>query len=259
MKIEDIIGKNIVVHCDTLEKARSFLNACYAKGLGLWEKDSDSLYNFSPSTCYRIPYDKNKIFWCYLDFYKDDNEVVEFEDLELEENDMNEITDLKEKITAFNATFDGMIKQLEDLEKSVKSAKIEDTKNKDYFSINDVCGELEVLKHDGNIAGYKNERILNNNHFTSKERAEEALNKIKFLLRLERLHDELCPDFAPDYKNDRTTKKYYIYYNHQDKSYTYDYEQCLYDETRVYFSSDIICEKICKILDSENYTENSNE
>ena len=43
--------------------------------------------------------------------------------------------------------------------------------------------------------------ILSGNYFKTRERAEQVAKKMRFLLRLEQLHDQLCPDFEHDYEN----------------------------------------------------------
>lgn len=54
------------------------------------------------------------------------------------------------------------------------------------------------------------------NCFRTKERAEQVARKIRLLLRLEQLHDMLCPDYVPDWKDDRL--KFYVYFDHEQGS-----------------------------------------
>ena len=44
-------------------------------------------------------------------------------------------------------------------------------------------------------------------------RAEQVARKMRLLLRLEQLHDMLCPDYVPDWEDDRL--KFYVYFDHE--------------------------------------------
>lgn len=41
--------------------------------------------------------------------------------------------------------------------------------------------------------------ILSGDYFPTRERAEQVAKKIRLLLQLEQLHDQLCPDYEPDW------------------------------------------------------------
>ena len=60
----------------------------------------------------------------------------------------------------------------------------------------------------------------NNNYFLTKERAEEVADKIKFLLKLERLHDIYCPDYKPNWNNEWESK-FYIFYKVVRKAHSF--------------------------------------
>lgn len=55
--------------------------------------------------------------------------------------------------------------------------------------------------------------IPSGNYFRTEERAEQVADKMRLLLRLEQLHDMLCPDYVPDWKDDRL--KVYVYFDHK--------------------------------------------
>ena len=59
--------------------------------------------------------------------------------------------------------------------------------------------------------------IICRNCFPTEERAEQVAEKMRFLLRLEQLHDMICPDYVPDYGDDET--KYHIYFSHLQGKY----------------------------------------
>lgn len=58
MNINDIIGKNIVVHCDTEEKANKFLQECEKRGFKWINGDNPMCYTnwsvFESDTCYAV-------------------------------------------------------------------------------------------------------------------------------------------------------------------------------------------------------------
>lgn len=59
--------------------------------------------------------------------------------------------------------------------------------------------------------------IICRNCFPTEEHAEQVAEKMRFLLRLEQLHDMICPDYVPDYGDDET--KYHIYFSHLQGKY----------------------------------------
>lgn len=91
---------------------------------------------------------------------------------------------------------------------------------------------------------------INNNYFYTKKRAQEVADKIKFLLKLERLHDIYCPDYKPDW-NDSEEDKYLVYFDHSRRKYCWD--SFAYSEyaTHVYFPTKEIAQKVCDVLNKE--------
>ena len=49
------------------------------------------------------------------------------------------------------------------------------------------------------------------NYFPTEERAEQVAKKMRMLLRLEQLHDMLCPDYVPDWNSKE--EKLCLFYN----------------------------------------------
>lgn len=90
---------------------------------------------------------------------------------------------------------------------------------------------------------------INNNYFYTKKRAQEVADKIKFLLKLERLHDIYCPDYKPGWNS--FERKYRVYFNNLIGKYTWDtwsHAECV--ET-TYFPTEEIAQKVCDILNKE--------
>lgn len=87
------------------------------------------------------------------------------------------------------------------------------------------------------------------NYFHTQERAEEVAAKMKFLLKVERLHDIYCPDYVPDWKGD--APKHYVYYSNVDNAFGTDWVAVLDSVSRTYFPSEEIAQKVCDILNKE--------
>lgn len=93
-------------------------------------------------------------------------------------------------------------------------------------------------------------RVDQNNCFKTEERAREVLDKINFLLKLERLHDIYCPNYMPDWETDSV--KYCIAYDTSRAKWDSCNVQIMEDAIQVYFPTDEIAQKVCDILNKEN-------
>lgn len=93
-------------------------------------------------------------------------------------------------------------------------------------------------------------RVDQNNCFETEERAKEVLDKIKFLLKLERLHDIYCPDYKPDWES--PVPKYYIYNDTSETKWYSGSVGIIDDVLQVYFPSEEIAQKVCNVLNNES-------
>lgn len=84
------------------------------------------------------------------------------------------------------------------------------------------------------------------NYFKTKEQAESACKKIKHLLKLQRLHDMLCPD----YDGENSEKKYSVIYDTESYEYVIGYWHFRKSDSDVYFTKEA-AEKACEILNKE--------
>lgn len=99
-------------------------------------------------------------------------------------------------------------------------------------------------------------RVAQNNCFKTKERAEEVLNKIKFLLKLERLHDIYCPDYKPNWN--RESLKYYVAYDTSKEKWCSCCIRVMEDAVQVYFPTQDIAQKVYDALNREEQNSESN-
>lgn len=83
------------------------------------------------------------------------------------------------------------------------------------------------------------------NYFKTREQAESAHKKIKHLLKLQRLHDMLCPDCDGD-----DFEKYCVFYDTSSHEYVIGYWHCRQSDSDVYFTKEA-AKKVCEILNKE--------
>lgn len=110
-------------------------------------------------------------------------------------------------------------------------------------------GEAATCRHCENFDRGDTNYFLNNNYFHTKQRAQEVADKMNFLLKLERLHDVFCPDYVPDWSDNKS--KFYVFYNHRDKRYDIDTKIFVECKSNVFFPSGGIARKVCDILNEE--------
>ena len=104
--------------------------------------------------------------------------------------------------------------------------------------------DVDHFDHADDTWNYKN-----NNYFYSEKRANEVLEKINLLLKLERLHDTYCPDYVPDW--DDGCAKYIVPYDMVYKCYCVGCVYAICTITDVYFPTKEIAEKVRDILNAE--------
>ena len=73
---------------------------------------------------------------------------------------------------------------------------------------------------------------------------------MRLLLRLEQLHDMLCPDYVPDYEDDDEVK-YHVYFNHLQGKYNISCSTSRENPCMVAFDTKENIEKAAEILNKE--------
>jgi hypothetical protein len=91
---------------------------------------------------------------------------------------------------------------------------------------------------------------VHNNYFHTKKRAQEVAEKIKFLLRLERLHDIYCPNYKPNWE-ENDEHKYCVCYDGVDNKYFVDWQAHCIPHSDVFFPTEEIAQKACDILNEK--------
>ena len=119
------------------------------------------------------------------------------------------MNDIEKKLEALKAEFLG---KLEALQKEAEMQKKQEEWKfgEKYFYVSQSGRVIQEMftEHRTDIA-----RKNFGNFFPTRERAEQVMEKMRLLLRLEQLHDMLCPDYVPDWEDDRL--KFYVYFDHE--------------------------------------------
>lgn len=157
------------------------------------------------------------------------------------------MNDIEKKLEALKAEF---LEKLEELRKEAE--KQEEPKSwkpaygQDYFTLS--C-DFKVCTYTNYGERFEEYPISIGNCFRTKKRAEEVADKILLLLRLEQLHDMLCPDYEPDWNN-TSKQKICLGRDHADDCWFVD----IFDITEyptAYFDTEENAQKAAEILNKE--------
>lgn len=90
--------------------------------------------------------------------------------------------------------------------------------------------------------------ILSGDYFPTRERAEQVAKKMRMLLRLEQLHDQLCPGYEPDWDG---TAKSIVAFDHTDGEMQAFFDRSSGESTLVYFRDVVTAMEAADILNAE--------
>ena len=117
------------------------------------------------------------------------------------------MNDIEKKLEALKAEF---LEKLEELKKEAEMQKKQEEPKlgEKYFYISQFGRAIldTFTQHPTDFA-----RKNLGNFFSTEARAEQVAEKIRLLLRLEQLHDMLCPDYEPDWNSKE--EKLCLFYN----------------------------------------------
>lgn len=160
------------------------------------------------------------------------------------------MNDIEKKLEALKAEF---LEKLEALEKEAKMQKKQEEPKpwkpaygQNYFALS---GNFTACKCTNYGERFEEYPISIGNCFRTKKRAEEVADKILLLLRLEQLHDMLCPDYEPDWNN-TSKQKICLGRDHADDCWFVD----IFDITEyptAYFDTEENAQKAAEILNKE--------
>ena len=124
------------------------------------------------------------------------------------------MNDIEKKLEALKVEFLGKLEALEkEAEMQKKQEEWEPWKpevGEEYFTIANGVDAVQYIYYGDGIDEIN---IPSGNCFKTKKRAEQVAKKMRLLLRLEQLHDQLCPDYEPDWDG---TAKFLVAFDHTD-------------------------------------------
>lgn len=159
------------------------------------------------------------------------------------------MNDIEKKIEDLKTDFLG---KLEALRKEAEAQKKQEEPKpwkpayeQDYFTLS--C-DFKVCKYTNYEERFDEGVISAGNCFPAKERAEQVARKIRLLLRLEQLHDMLCPDYEPDWDG---TAKFLVAFDHTDGEMQAFFDRSSGESTLVYFRDVVTAMEAAEILNKE--------
>lgn len=160
------------------------------------------------------------------------------------------MNDIEKKMEALKAEFLG---KLEALEKEAEMQKKQEEPKQwkpeageEYFFVNNDLSIYCFCNYNGEEDRYNFEI---GNCFRTGERAEQVAKKMRLLLRLEQLHDMLCPDYVPDWEN--YGQKFLVYFNHAENRWNIGFSNAFELRCATFFDTEENAEKAAEILNKE--------
>ena len=159
------------------------------------------------------------------------------------------MNDIEKKLEALKAEF---LEKLEELQKEAEAQKKQEEPKpwkpkdgEDYFYIG-IDFTIDSWENVDDDTDKRNFRI--GNCFPTSERAEQVAEKMRLLLRLEQLHDQLCPDYEPDWDG---TAKFLVAFDHTDGEMQAFFDRSSGESTLVYFRDVVTAMEAADILNAE--------
>ena len=159
------------------------------------------------------------------------------------------MNNIEKKLEALKAEFLG---KLEELQKEVEEQKKQEEwkpwkpeRGEEYFTIANGVDAVQYIYYGD---GIDEVNIPYGNCFKTKKRAEQVAKKMRMLLRLEQLHDMLCPDYEPDWDG---TAKFLVAFDHTDGEMQAFFDRSSGESTLVYFRDVVTAMEAAEILNKE--------
>ena len=161
------------------------------------------------------------------------------------------MNDIEKKLEALKAEF---LEKLEELKKEAETQKKQEEPKpwkpevgEEYFTIVNSVDTVQYIYYGD---GIDEVNIQSGNCFKTKKRTEQVAKKMRLLLRLEQLHDMLCPDYVPDYEDDDEVKSH-VYFDHSLDRYDISYSTRRENPCMVAFDTKKNALKAAEILNKE--------
>lgn len=159
------------------------------------------------------------------------------------------MNNIEKKLEALKAEFLGKLEALQreaEMQKKQEEPKPwKPAYGQNYFALS---GNFTVCKCTNYGERFEEYPISIGNCFRTKERAEQVARKIRLLLRLEQLHDMLCPNYEPDWDG---TAKFLVAFDHTDGEMQAFFDRSSGESTLVYFRDAVTAMEAAEILNKE--------
>ena len=159
------------------------------------------------------------------------------------------MNNIEKKLEALKAEFLGKLEALrKEAEMQKKQEEWEPWKpevGEEYFTIANGVDAVQYIYYGD---GIDEVNIPSGNCFKTKKRAEQVAKKMRLLLRLEQLHDQLCPDYEPDWDS---TAKFLVAFDHTDGEMQACFDRSSGESTLVYFRDAVTAMEAAEILNKE--------
>lgn len=160
------------------------------------------------------------------------------------------MNDIEKKLEALKAEFLGkleaLLKEAEAQKKQEEPKPWKPERGEKYFTIENSFYAFQYTYCEDIIDEPK---ILSGNCFRTEERAEQVAEKMRLLLRLEQLHDMLCPDYVPDWEDSEA--KFYVYFSHIQNNWRVGCSTAWEYPCMVIFDAEKNAQKAAEILNKE--------
>lgn len=160
------------------------------------------------------------------------------------------MNDIEKKLEALKAEF---LEKLEELQKEAEAQKKQEEfepwkpqAGEKYFLVGNDFLSHSFCNLNDEVDSYNFEI---GNCFPTEKRTEKVAEKMRLLLRLEQLHDMICPDYVPDYEDDDV--KSHVYFDHSLDRYDISYSTRQENPCMVAFDTKKNALKAAEILNKE--------
>lgn len=173
---------------------------------------------------------------------------------------MRDIKELEKELIEAQEVVKSYNNRIEFLQNEIKMAEKEEQENivfkrqkegEDFYVVRtDDTAKNIVMSCMEVDSVYCNDCFRNNNYFLARSSAQEAANKIGYLLLLIKLRDELCPEYKPNFRNENEDK-YFVTFNHNERRFVIDSDWSNEEVIRIYFSSKETAQKAADFVNAK--------
>lgn len=174
---------------------------------------------------------------------------------------MSNIAEIKTRLEKAQSERVRLNNEIEAIQQELKNAEKEEQENivfkrqkegEDFYVVRaDDTAKNIVMPCMEIDSVYCNDCFRNNNYFLSRSTAQEAADKIGYILLLIKLREELCPNYKPDFRKPNENK-YYVTFDHIERRFIVIVDKWAQEDViRIYFSSRETAQKAANIVNAK--------